>query len=136
MTSIGLSFVIIRNQNFGQRVLVECFLGRLKQLWSSFSVKWRLGEECFGVFLITSALVILDIIHLPLKGGDAIINEADIKMVLQIKKDERQRRANSAYKEWRSARLSGEGPYDPFMNGTIDLVLNQAKERVFKKKRV
>ena len=49
-----------------------------------------------------------------------------------MKKDEIQRLANSAYKERRRARLFGEVPHDPFMNGIIVLVLNQAKVGLFK----
>ena len=102
-----------------KRVLVECFFGRLKLLWTVFSVKWRLGEECFDVFFdIATALTNLDILHRPLKGGDALFNEAVMKNILveQMKKVERKRLANAANKERRMARLFGEGPYDPFMN--------------------
>ena len=102
-----------------RRVLIECFFGRLKLLWTVFSVKWRLGEECFDVFFdIACALTNLDILHRPLRGSDALFNEAVMKNILveQMRKVERQRRANAAYKERRMARLSGEGPYEPFMN--------------------
>ena len=102
-----------------RRVLVECFFGRLKLLWTVFSVKWRLGEECFDVFFdIASALTNLDILHRPLRSSDALFNEAVMKNIRleQMRKVERQRRANAAYKERRMARLSGEGPHDPFMN--------------------
>ena len=45
-----------------------------------------------------------------MKGGDALFNVAVMKNILveQMKKIERQRRANAAYKERRMARLSGE----------------------------
>ena len=82
-------------------------------------MKWRLGEECFDVFFdIATALTNLDILHRPLKGGDALFNEAVMKNILveQMKKVERQRQANAAYEERRMAMLFGEGPYDPFMN--------------------
>ena len=101
------------------RVLVECFFGRLKLLWTVFAEKWRLGEECFDLFFdIASALTNLDILHRPLRGDDALFNDAVMKTILveQTRKIERQRRANAAYKERRMARLSGEGPNDPFMN--------------------
>ena len=96
-------------------MLVECFFGRLKLLWTVFSVKWRLGEECFDLFFdVACALTNLDILHRPLRGSDAVFNEAVMKHLLveRMRKAERQRHANAAYKERRLARLSGEGQND------------------------
>ena len=83
-----------------KRVLVECFFGRLKMLWSVFSSKWTLGEEFFDTFFdIGCALTNLDVLHRPLRLNDQVFNEGVLNMILQelkIKAD-RQREANERY---------------------------------------
>ena len=81
-------------------VLVECFFGRLKMLWSVFSSKWTLGEEFFDTFFdIGCALTNLDVLHRPLRLNDQVFNEGVLNMILhelKIKAD-RQREANERY---------------------------------------
>ena len=83
-----------------KRVLVECFFGRLKVLWSVFSSKWTLGEEFFDVFFdIACALTNLDVLHRPLRQNDQVFNQGVLNMILEeLKmKADRQRAANERY---------------------------------------
>ena len=96
-----------------KRVLVECFFGRLKVLWSIFSTTWRLGEDCFDLFFnIACAFTNLDILHRPLRESDYAFNEGILRSILleHEDKERRQRRANIQYRERRRARLDFPNP--------------------------
>ena len=83
-----------------KRVLVECFFGRLKMLWSVFSSKWTLGDEFFDTFFdIGCALTNLDVLHRPLRQNDGVFNQGVLNMILaELKmKADRQREANERY---------------------------------------
>ena len=91
-----------------KRVIVECFFGRLKMLWSVFSTTWRLGEDSFDVFFDTAcAFTNLDILRRPLRDEDREFNEGVIRsIIMELKrKADRQRRLNTEYRERRRERL-------------------------------
>ena len=99
-----------------KRVLVECFFGRLKLLWSVFSTKWKLGEEFFDTFFdIACALTNLDILHRPLRQDDSVFNEGVLNLILedlQMRAD-RQREANERYLIHRRETLGIEEATNP-----------------------
>ena len=66
-----------------RRVLVECFFGRLKGLFSLFSTTWRLDEKFFDIFFDTAcALTNLHIVDNPLQAVDRQFNKGVKKMFL------------------------------------------------------
>ena len=92
-----------------QRVLVECFFGRLKRLWRVFSTTWLLGEEAFDTFFdLACCFTNMDILHRPLRDTDRIFNLGVLNLVRRTQEDENERRrlANRIYNERRRARLA------------------------------
>ena len=95
-----------------RRVLVECFFGRLKKMWTVFSTRWKLGEEVFDTFFdIACALTNLDILHRPLRQSEAEFNIGILNVILEDMKKavESQREANGRYVRGRREELGIEG---------------------------
>ena len=91
-----------------KRVLVECYFGRLKLLWSVFTTTWKLDQESFDLFFdLACAFTNLDILHRPLRESDLAFNEGILNSLLieQERKEQKQRWANIEYRERRRARL-------------------------------
>ena len=94
--------------NRTKRVLVECYFGRLKRIWSVFSTAWALSEEEFDLFFdLACCFTNMDILHRPLREADREFNEGILNVVLDEREDaaERQRDANEAYIRRRRERL-------------------------------
>ena len=91
-----------------RRVLAECFFGRLKKMWTVFSMRWKLGEEVFDTFFdIACALTNLDILHRPLRQSEAEFNIGILNVILEDMKKavENQREANGRYVRGRREEL-------------------------------
>ena len=67
-----------------RRVLVECFFGRLKGLFSLFSSLFCLDEKFFDIFFDTAcALTNLHIVDNPLQDVDRDFNKGDKRRIIQ-----------------------------------------------------
>ena len=91
-----------------RRVLVECFFGRLKNLWRIFSRTWTFDEEQFDLFFnVACGLTNIHILANPLREEDLNFNRGILKIikVKWNKKTEKKRRANEKYKDNRRIRL-------------------------------
>ena len=99
-----------------KRVVVECYFGRLKLLWSVFSTTWKLDQDSFDLFFdLACAFTYIDILHRPLRESDLAFNEGILNTVLveQEQKQRKQSWADIEYHERRRARLGIE-PFDEF----------------------
>ena len=97
-----------------KRVVVDCYFGRLKLLWSVFSTTWKLDQDSFDLFFdLACAFTNIDILHRPLRESDLAFNEGILNTLLmeQEKKQRKQRWANIESRERRRARLGIE-PFD------------------------
>ena len=62
--------------NRTRRVLVECYLGRLKMLWSVFATRWKLGEQAFDTFFdLACCFTNADVHRRPLREAGKIFND-------------------------------------------------------------
>ena len=93
-----------------KRVLVECFFGRLKNLWSVFSSKWHIDEKFFDRFFnIACALTNVDVLYRPLQEVDNEFNTGVLNLILidlEVKAA-RKKRANEKYLRKRLRTLNG-----------------------------
>ena len=93
-----------------RRVLVECFFGRLKSLWSVFSSKWPIDEKFFDRFFnIACALTNVDILYRPLQEVDHQFNIGVLNLILidlEVRAA-RKKRANERYVRRRLRTLNG-----------------------------
>ena len=83
-----------------RRVLVECFFGRLKMLWTVLSMRWKLGEDVFDVFFdIACALTNFDFLRRPLRLTEAEFNQGVLNLIMEEMEQtaENQREANAQY---------------------------------------
>ena len=83
-----------------RRVLVECFFGRLKCLWSIFSLKWTVDEKCFDRFFnVACALTNIDVFYHPLRDEDRDYNIGVLNLILfeMETRAEKRKRANEKY---------------------------------------
>ena len=100
-----------------KRVIVECYFGRLKLLWSVFTTTWKMSEDSFDVFFdIACALTNLDIYHRPLRANDQAFNQGVMNAIRDrlAENAERRRDLNAEYRQRRRDRL-GVGPLDGFL---------------------
>ena len=100
-----------------RRVIVECYFGRLKQLWSVFATTWKMSEDSFNDFFdIACALTNLDIFHRPLRANDQTFNQGVMNAIRDRLADdaERRRSLNAEYQQRRRDRL-GFGQPDGFL---------------------
>ena len=59
-----------------RRVLVECYFGRLKMLWSVFATRWKLGEQAFDAFFdLACCFTNADVLRRPLREADKVFND-------------------------------------------------------------
>ena len=95
-------------ENRAKRVLVECFFGRLKRLWSVFSTTWVLSENEFDLFFdLACGFTNIDVLHRPLREVDRDFNDGVLNIILNEQEvdEERRRAANEAYVQRRRDRL-------------------------------
>ena len=100
-----------------KRVIVECFFGRLKLLWSVFTGTWKMSEDSFDVFFdIACALTNIDVYHRPLRLNDQAFNRGVLNSIRDrlAANAERQRDSNAEYRQRRRHRL-GVRPPDGFL---------------------
>ena len=85
-----------------RRVIVECFFGRLKGKYTSFSRKWVLDQQSFDMFFdIACCLTNADIMYHPLNADEWQFNHTIIEY-WRLAEEERQRRRaliNMRYRE-------------------------------------
>ena len=94
-----------------KRVLVECYFGRLKLLWSLFSTTWKLDLDSFDLFFdLACAFTNVDVLHRSLRESELEFNEGIMNsmLIVQERKQRKQRWANIEYQERRRARLGIE----------------------------
>ena len=91
-------------QNRTRRVLVECYFGRLKCLWSVFSARWKLGDKVFDDFFdLACCFTNMDVLHRPLRETDREFNQGLLNLLRNERERalEERRLANAAYRERR-----------------------------------
>ena len=96
-----------------RRVIVECYFGRLKLLWSVFATTWKMSEETFDVFFdIACALTNLDVYHRPLRANDQAFNHGVMNAIRDrlAENANRQRALNADYQQRRRDRLGIRQP--------------------------
>ena len=96
----------------GRRVLVECFFGRLKSLWSIFEHAWTMEKADFDIFFdIACGLTNVHVLLNPLREVDSEFNQGILNFIKRevLQRKEQQRRANEAYRRRRQARLQYQG---------------------------
>ena len=99
-----------------RRVLVECFFGRLKRLWSIFSHMWTLGEEVFDVFFdIACGFTNVHILRHPLREVDAVFNKGTLNMIKKQQKEriEAKKVANETNRRKRQEELGPGDNHNP-----------------------
>ena len=94
-----------------RRVIVECFFGRLKSLWSVFARAWTLEKEDFDIFFdIACGLTNVHILLYPLQQADLLFNAGVLNLIKArvLREREAQRASNEAYRRRRHERLEYE----------------------------
>ena len=105
-----------------RRVIVECFFGRLKRKYATFSGKWVLDEQSFDTFFdIACCFTNADIMYHPLNREEALVHrnimahwrfleEERLRRRTQINVRYRQRQEESFVESVRSLQLPGLWP--------------------------
>ena len=71
-----------------RRVLVECYFGRLKMLWSVFATRWKLGEQAFDAFFdLACCFTNADVLRRPLGEADKVFNDG-VRNLVRTEREE------------------------------------------------
>ena len=94
-----------------RRVIVECFFGRLKSLWTVFARAWTLEKDDFDVFFdVACGLTNVHVLLYPLQQADLLFNKGVLNMIKArvLREKDAQRQSNEAYRRRRLERLEYE----------------------------